>query len=43
MKIFLFGCAVGLIVGWNLFPQPQFVKNIYDWVIRKVSGWLSPG
>lgn len=22
--------VIGLIVGWNLLPQPLFIKNIYD-------------
>lgn len=22
--------AAGLIVGWNLLPQPEWVKAIYD-------------
>lgn len=22
--------AAGLVVGWNLLPQPQWVKNIYN-------------
>lgn len=23
------GFAVGLIVGWNVLPQPTWVKNLY--------------
>lgn len=26
----------GLIVGWNLFPQPEWVKNLYDKVRAKI-------
>ncbi len=28
--------AVGLIVGWNLLPQPEWVKNLYDKVRAKI-------
>lgn len=27
MFSFLLGVAVGLVVGWNFLPQPEFVKN----------------
>jgi len=27
---FLIGLGAGLIVGWNLIPQPVWVKNLYD-------------
>ena len=30
----LLGAAIGLVVGWNFLPQPQFVK---DW-ISKITG-----
>jgi len=23
------GFAVGLVVGWNFLPQPDFIKNIF--------------
>jgi len=26
---------VGLIIGWNVLPQPKFIKNIYDKIIEK--------
>lgn len=26
----IFWIAVGMIIGWNLLPQPQWVKNLYD-------------
>ena len=32
----LFWFSVGLIVGWNLFPQPVAVKVTYDFVVE----WL---
>jgi len=27
MFSFLLGVAVGLVVGWNFLPQPEFVKD----------------
>ena len=27
---FALGTAIGLIVGWNVLPQPAWVKAIYD-------------
>lgn len=24
---FIIGVAVGLVVGWNFFPQPQYVAD----------------
>ena len=27
---FLLGVAVGLVVGWNLLPQPTWVSNLYN-------------
>jgi hypothetical protein len=24
------GFAAGLIVGWNLLPQPAWIKDLYD-------------
>ena len=29
MFSFILGLIVGLVVGWNLFPQPEFVKNAF--------------
>ena len=26
----LLGVAIGLVVGWNLLPQPAWVKNIWS-------------
>jgi len=28
---------VGLLVGWNLFPQPVFVKNLWDKIKAKLT------
>ncbi len=33
---------VGLIVGWNILPQPSWVKALYDLVVSKIKGWASP-
>jgi hypothetical protein len=27
---FIFGLIVGLAIGWNFLPQPEFVKNLID-------------
>lgn len=27
---FALGVAVGLVVGWNFLPQPEFVKKFID-------------
>lgn len=35
MNILFFG--MGLIVGWNLFPQPAWVKSIYDKVVNFIN------
>ena len=37
--LFWFGC--GLIVGWNLLPQPWYVKMAYDSIISMVKSWLT--
>ena len=28
MISFIIGAIIGLIVGWNFLPQPEFVKNL---------------
>jgi hypothetical protein len=28
--------VAGLVVGWNLLPQPDWVKEIYD----RVASWV---
>lgn len=30
----------GLIVGWNFFPQPQFVKDKVDWAVALIKAKL---
>lgn len=32
----LFGIIVGLVIGWNLIPQPVWVKNLIDRAIEKI-------
>jgi len=27
--------ATGLIIGWNVLPQPQFMKRLYDKFFNK--------
>lgn len=33
--------AAGLLVGWNVLPQPATVKRFYDWAGGKIKGWFS--
>lgn len=37
-SIFWFAC--GLVVGWNLLPQPAWVKLVYDMVVEKIKNIL---
>ncbi|MGV3484787.1 MAG: hypothetical protein ACO1RT_10250 [Planctomycetaceae bacterium] len=32
----LIGIAIGLILGWNLIPQPAIVKRAYQRVYRHI-------
>lgn len=34
----LIGGAAGLVVGWNLLPQPQWVKDLYNKVANTFKG-----
>jgi len=36
MIYLIIGIVVGLIIGWNLLPQPLWVKTIYDKMKGKV-------
>lgn len=38
---FIVGIIVGLIVGWNLLPQPAWVRAAYQWAYRKLQGWAA--
>ena len=33
---------VCLVVGWNIFPQPAWVKALYDLIVSKIKSWASP-
>lgn len=35
MVTFFIGLAVGLIIGWNFLPQPEWVKNIISNIKNK--------
>lgn len=37
----LFLIGVGLIVGWNVLPQPEWVRNLYLNAKQTVKGWFS--
>jgi hypothetical protein len=37
----LFWLAVGLIIGWNVFPQPEWVENLYKVAIQKLEDFFS--
>jgi hypothetical protein len=28
--------GIGLLIGWNLLPQPEWVKNLWDKVVAKI-------
>ena len=32
----LFWVVVGLVIGWNVLPQPVWAKGLYD----KVAAWF---
>lgn len=38
MITFALGAVVGLVVGWNFLPQPEWVKNAVDAVKSKFGG-----
>ena len=32
---FIIGMGVGLVLGWNLIPQPAWVRNLYSrWFVE---------
>lgn len=35
MTRLVIGFVVGLIIGWNVLPQPQWAKNIWDKIVAK--------
>ena len=36
----LFWLFVGLIIGWNVFPQPKWVETLYTKAFAAVKSWL---
>lgn len=30
------GFIAGLVVGWNLLPQPQWVKDLWNKLVSKI-------
>jgi hypothetical protein len=32
----------GLLVGWNILPQPAWVKAVYDLAVYKIRSWITP-
>jgi len=32
----------GLVVGWNILPQPLWAKALYDFVVSKIKSWAAP-
>jgi hypothetical protein len=37
---FILGIVIGLIVGWNLLPQPAVVKRLYDRAYVRIMRWI---
>ena len=37
----LIGIGVGLIVGWNLMPQPRWIERIYIRAAQRIGNWLA--
>lgn len=33
---------IGLIIGWNVLPQPAWVKALYDLFVSKIKSWIAP-
>jgi len=29
----------GLAIGWNVLPQPEWVRRLYVWVAERVKDW----
>jgi hypothetical protein len=36
----LFLICVGLIIGWNVLPQPEWVRNLYLKAKETVTQWF---
>jgi hypothetical protein len=37
MFVFVLGVAIGLVVGWNFLPQPEWVKEKIDELRSKLN------
>ena len=35
MTRLVIGFIVGLIIGWNVLPQPQWIKNLWNKLMAK--------
>jgi hypothetical protein len=29
---------IGILIGWNVFPQPVWVKRLWDKAVNKIKG-----
>lgn len=34
----IIGIVIGLLIGWNLLPQPVWVRSLIDAAKKKISG-----
>jgi hypothetical protein len=34
----IIGIVIGLLIGWNLLPQPAWVRSLIDAAKKKISG-----
>lgn len=35
MTRLVIGFIIGLIIGWNVLPQPKWIRNIWDKIVAK--------
>lgn len=33
---------IGLMIGWNVIPQPAWIKALYDLGVSKIKSWMTP-
>jgi len=33
---FITGTLLGLVIGWSILPQPDWIKNLFDKAEKKV-------
>lgn len=36
--MWLFWLILGLLIGWNVLPQPAWIKALWDKVVNKIKG-----